>query len=172
MFLTPCGSQVQNSYHGFIRGFSSVWFKRFHLEITGWKIWNVCLKHPSWCRLVIRATLWPNKSSVTFGRDGVPEEMTASCNAPLVKFPDDSSWHLKSEQVVNKRSVLPGDRCQVSGSWPLNLMLVGPDRTMNQRGAALSWASLLKSAGDGWLEPVWTVNPHVFHTDFNYVAIW
>lgn len=79
----------------------------------------------------------------------MPEEMTASCSAPLVKFPDDSSWHLKSEQVVNKRSVLPGDRCQVSGSWPLNLMLVGPDGTMNQRGAALSWASLPKSAGDG-----------------------
>lgn len=39
-----------------------------------------------------------------------------SSNAEVVKFLDDSSWHLKSEQVLSKTVVLPEAGCQVTES--------------------------------------------------------
>lgn len=58
---SPCGTQVRNPYRGFIRWFSSVWLKRFRLEITGWKIWNVSLCGWKVWNTQVDACLWSGR---------------------------------------------------------------------------------------------------------------
>lgn len=57
-------------------------------------LWVKGLKHPSWCRLVIRAT--PNKSSVTFGRDCVPGGDDSFMQRPACQV---SGWLILASEV-------------------------------------------------------------------------
>lgn len=100
------------------------------------KFWNpkLFLANPSkhcWC--LIRATLWQNMLTVTFGRENALDGMTAPCNAEVVKSLDDSLRHLTSSRFWTRVpfSMMLGAKCQ--GCDP-DHKLVGPDRTVNQRG--------------------------------------
>lgn len=125
--------QSVNPYDGFSRWFPSPPPRIFDLEITVGEN-RISVSVWSWC------WLWQCFSQLSRPYDlGGTAFLQAWRNAPLVKFPHDSSWHLEVGAGCEQEVCSP--RRQVTSVRvvnPRDLVLVG---RMNQRGVGPVWWS-------------------------------